>query len=461
MRRHGRKLAGLSADRRPARHRRDQRLAHRADGHRQRAAGTTGLLDLFGVPRRGAARDRRLRRRATARPCPSMFGAPIPITGMAGDQQAAAIGQACLAPGDTKATYGTGAFVLTHTGASTRRSRAPPALDRRLAARRRAPLRARRLGVRRRQPDQMAARRSRPDRQRRRDARRWRARCRTAAASRSCPALAGLGAPHWRPDARGGDLRPQLRHRPRPHRPRRAGGDGAPDPRSDDRLRRRRRAPGSGSRSTAAWRPTTGWRRIWPTCSASTVERPGFVETTALGAAMLAGVGCGLFGSLEEAAAMRGAVRAVRAGDGGGGARGTAGGLEEGGGGGAGADPSSRRSRPRSESLGGPHRGPGFRRDDGLPPTLSLPFRATSAEWPSASTCIAAARPNFMKVAPLWHALAAAPDFAPVLIHTGQHYDVNMSDAFFADLRPARARSPSRHRLGQPCRADRRRDDRL
>jgi len=48
---------------------------------------------------------------------------------------------------------------------------------------------------------------------------------------------------------------------------------------------------------------------------------------------------------------------------------------------------------------------------------------------------VAAARPNFMKVAPLWHALAAAPDFAPVLIHTGQHYDANMSDAFFADLK--------------------------
>jgi UDP-N-acetylglucosamine 2-epimerase (non-hydrolysing) len=47
---------------------------------------------------------------------------------------------------------------------------------------------------------------------------------------------------------------------------------------------------------------------------------------------------------------------------------------------------------------------------------------------------IAAARPNFMKVAPLWHALTAAPDFRPVLIHTGQHYDPNMSDAIFADL---------------------------
>lgn len=48
---------------------------------------------------------------------------------------------------------------------------------------------------------------------------------------------------------------------------------------------------------------------------------------------------------------------------------------------------------------------------------------------------VAAARPNFMKVAPLWHALTAAPDFAPMLIHTGQHYDANMSDAIFADLR--------------------------
>src|SRR5687767_4806629 len=48
---------------------------------------------------------------------------------------------------------------------------------------------------------------------------------------------------------------------------------------------------------------------------------------------------------------------------------------------------------------------------------------------------VAAARPNFMKVAPLWHALAASGDFTPVLIHTGQHYDVNMSDAFFADLK--------------------------
>jgi UDP-N-acetylglucosamine 2-epimerase (non-hydrolysing) len=47
---------------------------------------------------------------------------------------------------------------------------------------------------------------------------------------------------------------------------------------------------------------------------------------------------------------------------------------------------------------------------------------------------IAAARPNFMKVAPLWHALAATPDFAPSLVHTGQHYDANMSGDILRDL---------------------------
>ncbi len=45
-----------------------------------------------------------------------MFGAPIPISGAAGDQQAALFGQACFAPGDSKVTYGTGAFLLMNTG---------------------------------------------------------------------------------------------------------------------------------------------------------------------------------------------------------------------------------------------------------------------------------------------------------------------------------------------------------
>jgi UDP-N-acetylglucosamine 2-epimerase (non-hydrolysing) len=48
---------------------------------------------------------------------------------------------------------------------------------------------------------------------------------------------------------------------------------------------------------------------------------------------------------------------------------------------------------------------------------------------------IAAARPNFMKVAPLYHQLAREPWCSPQIVHTGQHYDTNMSDAFFVDLR--------------------------
>ena len=47
---------------------------------------------------------------------PSLFGASIPICGSAGDQQAATIGQGCLAVGETKATFGTGAFILTNSG---------------------------------------------------------------------------------------------------------------------------------------------------------------------------------------------------------------------------------------------------------------------------------------------------------------------------------------------------------
>jgi UDP-N-acetylglucosamine 2-epimerase (non-hydrolysing) len=47
---------------------------------------------------------------------------------------------------------------------------------------------------------------------------------------------------------------------------------------------------------------------------------------------------------------------------------------------------------------------------------------------------IAAARPNFMKVAPLYHALLNEHWCQARIVHTGQHYDANMSDAFFTDL---------------------------
>ena len=47
---------------------------------------------------------------------------------------------------------------------------------------------------------------------------------------------------------------------------------------------------------------------------------------------------------------------------------------------------------------------------------------------------VAAARPNFVKIAPIWRAVSAGEVFEPILVHTGQHYDKNMSDVFFEDL---------------------------
>jgi len=48
--------------------------------------------------------------------------------------------------------------------------------------------------------------------------------------------------------------------------------------------------------------------------------------------------------------------------------------------------------------------------------------------------CVVGARPNFMKMAPLLRALEVYPQVHPVLVHTGQHYDENLSDVFFEEL---------------------------
>ena len=47
---------------------------------------------------------------------------------------------------------------------------------------------------------------------------------------------------------------------------------------------------------------------------------------------------------------------------------------------------------------------------------------------------IAGARPNFVKISPLLRAMRRRPDITPVLVHTGQHYDAQLSDQFFTDL---------------------------
>jgi glycerol kinase len=79
------------------------------------------LLDLLGVPPtllpdvRDSADDFGITERA-------IFGARIPVTGIAGDQQAATVGQGCFDPGMMKSTYGTGCFALLNTGADAVRS---------------------------------------------------------------------------------------------------------------------------------------------------------------------------------------------------------------------------------------------------------------------------------------------------------------------------------------------------
>src|SRR5262245_15652172 len=80
-----------------------------------RGEWSEALTDLFAVPR--AMLPEVLDCAAPfGETDPSLFGRAIPILGMAGDQQAAAIGQRCFAPGDIKSTYGTGCFVLVNTG---------------------------------------------------------------------------------------------------------------------------------------------------------------------------------------------------------------------------------------------------------------------------------------------------------------------------------------------------------
>jgi glycerol kinase len=80
------------------------------------------LLALFRVPRAllPEVRDNAGDFGATAA---EIFGRPVPVAGMAGDQQAATIGQACFAPGMVKSTYGTGCFAVLNTGMEALASR--------------------------------------------------------------------------------------------------------------------------------------------------------------------------------------------------------------------------------------------------------------------------------------------------------------------------------------------------
>jgi glycerol kinase len=80
------------------------------------------LCDLFGVPR-DALPELVPNWGEIAATDPATFcGLELPISGLAGDQQAALFGQTCFDAGDSKCTYGTGSFILTNTGSSLERS---------------------------------------------------------------------------------------------------------------------------------------------------------------------------------------------------------------------------------------------------------------------------------------------------------------------------------------------------
>jgi glycerol kinase len=131
------------------------------------------------------------------------LGAPVPITGVAGDQQASLIGQACIHPGMSKSTYGTGCFVMTHTGSqqlqSTQQLLATVAyrLDGVTSYALEGSIFSGGVAVKwlrdklrlidSAAETELAARRTGPD----------------TLGVYLVPAFTGLGAPHWEPDARG------------------------------------------------------------------------------------------------------------------------------------------------------------------------------------------------------------------------------------------------------------------
>jgi glycerol kinase len=264
-----------------------------------------GLLDLFAVPRAILAEicDSAGQLGMTD---PDLFGAPIAITGMAGDQQAALIGQACLEAGQTKATFGTGAFVLTQTGShlprSTNRLLATVAWQ--LDGKRAYALEGSvfvagsliqwlrdDLGLIEASPDTEPLAASIPDN----------------GGVYLVPALSGLGAPHWQPHARAAIH--GLTFAAKKAHVARAALEAMAHQTHD--LKTAFAADGAdwAELRVDGGMVSNGWMvQDLADILAVEVERPDFAETTALGAAMLAGVGAGLYDSLAEAAVMRGQV---------------------------------------------------------------------------------------------------------------------------------------------------------
>ena len=120
--RHGRQLARLEADRRRRpRHRRDERVAHAARSTSRTLDWDDELLALFGVDRALLPRIVRVGRASSGRASCSARGCRSPASPATSRRRSSA--RAATAPGEAKATYGTGSFVLVHIGRRRRRRR--------------------------------------------------------------------------------------------------------------------------------------------------------------------------------------------------------------------------------------------------------------------------------------------------------------------------------------------------
>jgi glycerol kinase len=279
--------------------------------HLRRLEWDDALLDRFGVPRSLLPE---------VRPSAGAFGTTrgvpgltdgIPILGIAGDQQAALFGQGCVTAGGIKNTYGTGCFLMLHTGHRPVRSRAGLVTTVACGSRGEpayalegsifvagAAIQWLRdgLGIVSDAAESERIARSVPD----------------SGGTYLVPAFAGLGAPHWRPDARG--LWCGLtRGTTRAHLVRAALESIAYQTRDVVDVMRRE----SGSRIRSL-RVDGGAARndflmqFQADLLGLPLERRAMVESTALGAAILAGIGAGIWNRREAAPAPGGRVTRFR-----------------------------------------------------------------------------------------------------------------------------------------------------
>lgn len=259
------------------------------------------LLDLFNAPRAclPEVRDTISDYGETA---PDIFGRPIPVHALVGDQQAAAIGQACLAPGDIKSTYGTGCFVLAPVATFTlSKNRLLTTIARRIDGATHYALEGSifvagaavqwlrdGLGIIRSSGETEALARS----------------IASNGGVYLVPGFTGLGAPHWAPDARGliagltrGSGKAELA---------RAALESVAYQTAD--LIDAMAADGAPCKALKVdgGMVANDWlMQFLADIQNAAVDRPAIMETTALGAAFLAGVKAGVYGSVDDIARLR------------------------------------------------------------------------------------------------------------------------------------------------------------